>query len=230
MIRQRRPVWNAVAPHTLLPSTGIHRYARVMTPRGIARIGDRLRCNALPFALAVTALLGQLGGTGVINLVRYDRMAILAGQWWRVLSGHLVHVGWMHLLMNLAGLLLVWLLFGARLTQRRWLLVLVVSAAGVSAGLLLFQPELKWYVGLSGVLHGLFAAGVVVALTAGDRAALLLAVALVVKLAWEGIAGPMPGTSEWVGARVVTEAHLYGALAGGAACIAVLLLTRVRRR
>ena len=94
--------------------------------------------------------------------------------------------------------------------------------------MLLWQPELKWYVGLSGALHGMFAAGAVVALAAGDRAALLLAVALVVKLAWEGIAGPMPGSGEWVGARVVTEAHLYGALAGAAATLGMLIAARLR--
>jgi len=200
-----------------------------MTEPGTARLSQHLRRNALPLALAVMALLGQLGGAQLIETLRYDRAAILDGQWWRVLSGHIVHVGWMHLAMNVAGLVLVWLLFGVRLSTQRWLVVLLLSALGVSAGLLLRQPDLNWYVGLSGVLHGLFAAGIVAALAAGDRGALVLAIALVVKLGWEGLAGPMPGTGEWVGARVVTEAHLYGALAGGATAVVSLVVARLHR-
>ena len=200
-----------------------------MTEPGTARLSQHLRRNALPLALAVMALLGQLGGAQLIETLRYDRAAILDGQWWRVLSGHIVHVGWMHLAMNVAGLVLVWLLFGVRLSTQRWLVVLLLSALGVSAGLLLRQPDLNWYVGLSGVLHGLFAAGIVAALAVGDRGALVLAIALVVKLIWEGMAGPMPGTGEWVGARVVTEAHLYGALAGGATSVAALIAVRLLR-
>ncbi|KPK39847.1 MAG: hypothetical protein AMJ69_04490 [Gammaproteobacteria bacterium SG8_47] len=200
-----------------------------MTEPGTARLSQHLRRNALPLALAVMALLGQLGGAQLIETLRYDRAAILDGQWWRVLSGHIVHVGWMHLAMNVAGLVLVWLLFGVRLSTQRWLVVLLLSALGVSAGLLLRQPDLNWYVGLSGVLHGLFAAGIVAALAVGDRGAVVLAIALVVKLIWEGMAGPMPGTSEWVGARVVTEAHLYGALAGGATSVAALIAVRLLR-
>ena len=38
---------------------------------------------------------------------RYDRAALLAGQWWRIVTGHLVHLNAAHLAFNLFGLFLM---------------------------------------------------------------------------------------------------------------------------
>ena len=63
---------------------------------------------AAPLALA--AILLQAGGAEVREALAYQRTSIAAGEYWRWLSGHLVHLGWSHLGYNLAGLALIgWL-------------------------------------------------------------------------------------------------------------------------
>jgi rhomboid family GlyGly-CTERM serine protease len=190
---------------------------------------DLLRLHALPLVIALLATLFALLGESATHMLRYQRDAIIAGQWWRLISGNLVHLGWSHLVLNLAGLLLVWLLFHRSLTTRNWVIVSLISAMSVGGGLLLFDPHLEWYVGLSGALHGLFAAGLVASLSAGNRAEWLLAALFVAKLSWEQLVGPTPGTAALAGGNVIVDAHLYGAI-GGAVSALLLILYHKRRR
>lgn len=187
------------------------------------------RLHALPLSIVMISTVLALGGQTVTEALRYQRGAILEGQWWRLISGNLVHLGWSHLLLNLAGLVLVWLLFHHALSLRSWIVVTLASALAVGAGLLLFDPALQWYVGLSGALHGLFAAGLVAALSSGNRAEWLLLMLFVAKLTWEQLVGTMPGTAELAGGNVIVDAHLYGAV-GGAVTAGALVMLRKRRR
>ncbi len=173
-----------------------------------------LKNGKLPLALCAIALLIQLGGNEASLWLRYDREGILNGEVWRIITGHLVHLGWPHLLMNLIGLILIWLLFGHLIKRNSWLIICTTSAIGISAGMMVFNPELKWYVGLSGVLHGMFVAGAIVSVKAGYRAELLLLLLLTGKLAWEQVVGPLPGSAEFAGGNVIVDAHLYGAISG----------------
>ncbi|QKQ28356.1 rhombosortase [Candidatus Reidiella endopervernicosa] len=163
-------------------------------------------------------------GESAVELLRYDRGAILAGEWWRLISGHWVHLNIMHLLLNLAGLLLVAILFDRALPIRSWLLLVLLSAPLVSIALLQFDRELIHYVGLSGLLHGLFVAGALVSIGRMRVESMGLLLAIAAKLAWEQFNGATPGTAELVGGRVIVNAHLYGAISG------LLLIGLLRRQ
>jgi len=65
------------------------------------------RLHVLPLSIVLISTALALGGQTVTEALRYQRGAILDGQWWRLISGNLVHLGWSHLLLNLAGLILV---------------------------------------------------------------------------------------------------------------------------
>ncbi len=186
---------------------------------------SRLHANIIPLALFLIALLIQLGGGNIDEWLRYDRDGIFHGEVWRLISGHLVHLGWPHLWMNAIGLILIWLLFGHLIKNSSWLLIIVVCAVATSIGMLLFNPELQWYVGLSGILHGMFVAGVVASIKAGYRAELLLLILLTGKLAWEQVAGPLPGSTEFAGGNVIVDAHLYGAVSGLIISLALFVMT-----
>ncbi len=173
-----------------------------------------IRNGKLPLIICAIALLIQLGGSEASVWLRYDRDGILSGELWRIITGHLVHLGWSHLLMNVIGLLLIWLLFGHIIKQNSWLIICLVSTLAISSGMLLFNPALQWYVGFSGVLHGMFVAGALVSIKAGYRAELVLLVLLSAKLAWEQMIGPLPGSAEFAGGNVIVDAHLYGAISG----------------
>ena len=83
------------------------------------------------------------------------------GEVWRLVSAHLVHADVAHLAWNLAGAALVWWLFAGEFTRRGWCLVMLASTAAIDLGFILFEPQIEWYVGFSGVLHGCMAAGLV---------------------------------------------------------------------
>lgn len=168
----------------------------------------------------------HLAGPHATEALRYERGAIATGEAWRLATAHLVHHDWPHLGWNLAGVALVWLLFAGEFTLRGWLLILLASIAAIDLGFQLFEPELAWYVGFSGVLHGCMAAGLVAWLRR-ERDALTVIVALLfgAKLTWEHAVGPLPFTAVTLSLPVIHEAHTYGA-AGGA--LAALWLLRPR--
>jgi rhomboid family GlyGly-CTERM serine protease len=144
--------------------------------------------------------------------LRYQRDAILAGEWWRLVTGHFVHLGWAHLGLNVMGLVLMWTLFAADYTPRQWLIIVAGSIAAIDAGFLLLNPELVWYVGLSGALHGVMAAGTLAHLRRREPDGWILAVFLIGKLVYEQVVGVMPYSLKSAGGPVVVDAHLYGAV------------------
>jgi len=179
--------------------------------------------HSLPLLLALLSLIIAIIGNDASVALRFERTLILQGEVWRLITGHLVHLGWSHLLLNLAGLALIWGLFQRQLGTLEWWWVWLASTLAVSAGLFFFDLNLGWYVGLSGVLHGLFIAGLLMALRQdpwwGDGALLAVVVA---KLAWEQLYGSLPGTSSLAGGNVIVDAHLYGAIGGAVAVLPLL--------
>lgn len=189
--------------------------------------------SRLPPAIAVAAGIAlvciALQASGLANTLRYDRTAIADGAWWRLLSGNFVHLGWSHLVMNIAGLALVVALVWRRFDARSWVIITIASSLVVGLGLLWRNPEVSWYVGFSGTLHGLIIAGTLADLRVWPKSAALLLLAVVAKLTWEQIGGALPGSESAAGGRVIVDAHLYGAI-GGAAVGAVLMLLRKDQR
>ena len=160
--------------------------------------------------IAATAL----GGDALRGAWRFDRAGIDAGEWWRLLTGHFVHLGWAHSALNLAGVVLAGALFASTRRTAEWAAVAVGSLAAISTWLYLARPDLDWYVGYSGVLHGVFVAGALAWLVAGELEGWLLAAFLVAKLYWEQRYGALPLSVTAAGGPVVIDAHLAGALGG----------------
>ena len=149
------------------------------------------------------------------SMLHYERDAILQGEIWRLLTGHLVHLGWGHLGLNIAGLFLLALWGSKYLSPFYWLTAVIFSALGIGLGLLWLRSDIFWYVGLSGVLHSLL---VLVILRWQQMGHHYLGAAfislLVLKIAWEQWVGPLPGSTGFVGGAIIVDAHLYGAISG----------------
>lgn len=175
-----------------------------------------------PLLLSMLCITAQ--ALGLVETLRFER-TLINHEPWRLLSGHLVHLGWGHLALNLAGLALIWALFGRLLYPWAWGLALLLSGAAIGIALYLRDSGLAWYVGLSGVLHSLLVLGALASLRREPRTALLLLVMVAAKIAWEQFTGSSAGTGDWVGGPVIVNAHLYGALAG-VACVPLLRLGR----
>ena len=173
----------------------------------------------LPTAFAAVSLLAQSGGEMLRQVLRFDRAAIANGEFWRLLSAHFVHLGWPHTAMNIAGLLLVWLLLGPLFSVPQWCLVSLISILAIDLGFWFLDTELGWYVGMSGLLHGMLAAGALRAIRRSTTESWFIVVFLLLKLGYEQLAGPLPGSEASAGGTVVVNAHLYGAIGGAAAAL-----------
>jgi rhomboid family GlyGly-CTERM serine protease len=171
--------------------------------------------------LLLAAVLGL--GDNVNALLRYDRSGIAAGGWWRLLTAHIVHLDLHHLLLNELGLVLMWSLFAQDYDAVEWCAIVCAGALAISSGLWWLSPRVGWYVGASGVLHSVMAAGVVKHLAERHWDRWILFLGLCVKLAWErwgGQAAPL----------IVIDAHLYGAVSGFAVGAALSWRTAIIRR
>ena len=163
-----------------------------------------------PIPLAVLIVLVALLPAGSGAALRYEHSLILEGQLWRLLTAHVLHLGWEHLLINLTALAAIWAMFQRFVTARIWWLATLACALGVSVGLLLFDAYISWYVGLSGVLHGLFVTGALFLPRKYWRHARLLLAALGIKLLAEQLGYTVTALSS----QAVLGAHMYGAFAG----------------
>lgn len=179
----------------------------------------RYRATALVCVIALLAVAQGLGPELIAKL-RYERTAIAAGEWWRLLTGQLVHLNATHLAMNLVALVLLWGLYVTDARPREWLLIALGAFLATGLGLWFLEPDLAWYVGLSGALHGLWAGGGIACRKRWPLESSVTLVLLVGKLILEAWQGPVSGL---LGASlpVITAAHRYGALGGGAAALAL---------
>lgn len=180
--------------------------------------------------LGVAVTVTSLAGGASSPALRYERAAILHGDWWRLVTGQLVHLGVSHLVLNLAGLALIGWVFGPGLRAAQWLILLAGAWLAILTGFLLLEPQLSWYVGLSGLLHGLLLGALLLDAGLDWRARLALFVLVLGKMGWEQWAGPLPLTADAAGGPVVVDAHLYGGLGGMFAALPVWAWRRRARQ
>jgi len=172
--------------------------------------GDRAYGWALLGACALLGLV-ELGGEPLRAALSYQRTAIAAGEWWRVVTAHFVHLDANHALLNGLGLVLMWALFARDYSPLRWLAIYLAASLTISVCLWFFDPEVTWYRGTSGALHGVMTAGTLAHLRRRDLVAWILVLFIAAKLSYEQLAGAMPFQDA---GTTVVDAHLYGALGG----------------
>jgi hypothetical protein len=125
---------------------------------------------------------------------------------------------------------LIGVLLDGVLGARDWLVGLAASAIAIDAGLYFVDVHVLWYVGLSGVLHGLVAAGAFALLMRRNSVGAALAFGLSAKLVYEQAFGPIPFTESAAGGPVIVAAHVYGAAGGFLGALFTFVVRRWRSR
>ena len=166
----------------------------------------------LPYIIIGIIILIQLTDADTKQWLQYSYEGVQHGEYWRLLTAHFVHLGWTHLILNVISLLLIWGLMPTNLTTLYLVRVILFCGIGISLGLLIFSPEVTWYVGFSGILHGLLAviAWQQIRIFQGK----ILLILLIIKLIWEQCYGALPTTADFTGGNVIVDAHLYGMIMG----------------
>lgn len=165
-------------------------------------------------ACALAALVIQLVPAWRATLL-YDRTGIGAGEYWRIWTGHLVHFGWPHFVVD-AGLLLIVGWFSEQRHPRFTRLGLALMPAFISGCMFWLEPGMMRYGGLSALNLGLLLY-VAFAGWARDRKEWFwpaVIVAYAGELLFEHLRGGQGGGTirfDDPGIRVATGAHLAAA-------------------
>jgi rhomboid family GlyGly-CTERM serine protease len=134
------------------------------------------------------------------------------------------------LLLNLLAVFLLWALHGQYFNQKHYLCLFLGISLGTSLGLYCFAPSLRWYVGLSGVLHGLFIVGAYFDITHQYRTSWLLLIGVWVKVIDEQLSGASDSISALIEANVAIDAHLYGTFCGSIVILGYVVKHRIKNR
>jgi rhomboid family GlyGly-CTERM serine protease len=186
----------------------------------------------LTFALAAIALaIGWMPST--VSVLQFDRAALQAGEWWRLVTGHFTHWSVDHLAWDL----IVFIVFGALLEargRRCFLGVVAGSTFAISAAVWCAAPQLRIYRGFSGIDSALYAAFFAWLLREAyvrrsRIQAIVPALALtgfIGKSAYEILTGSTVFVTSGTTFVPVPLAHLFGAATG--VCVALLGSYRYR--
>jgi rhomboid family GlyGly-CTERM serine protease len=163
-------------------------------------------------ALVLSAISGMLLWlpSAWYDRLRYDRAAVAAGQWWRLFTANFIHLGVWHYVLNVLSLLLLVLLCPGRLPVWEWVARVVIVAVGTCLGLYWGGQGIASYVGMSGMIYGLFLIGLGSQALTGDLVAVACLVFLVGRVGWEFVVGIPAAEERLIGGRVVPESHLFG--------------------
>ncbi|MFB1001002.1 MAG: rhombosortase, partial [Pseudomonadales bacterium] len=172
------------------------------------------RLPQLAMALLIAALLFIFTQTELLASWRFDRF-LFDQQPILALSHAFIHLNAQHLMLNISGLVFIYLIFPSAFKSLLWIIALAASAVASAYGIFYYSPETEWLVGLSGALHGLF---VYAALR--SRASIAWLVAIIIKLVIEQMPDLMPTnnltqmTEQFINHSVIVDAHLWGAAGG----------------
>ena len=166
-----------------------------------------------PIILILIAFIGYGFEPASSELLRYHFDQIKLGEYWRLITGNFLHTNFIHLLLNCAGVLFIWVLHAEHYTVKSYFLVLIACCLGNAVGLYFFS-DMQSYVGLSGALHGVIAWGAIKDIKTGERSGEWLLIGLIVKVTFENLVGPSDSVKELIGADVAVEAHLFGLVTG----------------
>lgn len=160
--------------------------------------------------ILIASVIGLFYQPQLSDGLSYDRSQF-AKQSFTALSHALLHLNMQHLILNIVGLLCIYILFNGAFISLWWLFALATSAVVSAYGMYYYSPETANCVGLSGALHGLFIYAVL-----RSRASVFWLVAIAVKLIVEqtGILPASVLTERFIANPVIVDAHLWGAAGG----------------
>lgn len=188
-------------------------------------IGSRGRVPWLTLCILAIVLTGYGAGRWFLKALIYERDGILAGEFWRLLTGHLVHIDGPHLFWNAATFLVLGAVYEMRPDGGTRRLGLIVTGGFLVVGLWLLtaEPGVDRYAGLSGMLNGLFVALVVLLWRSSGSLVfpMLLAGNFVKVVAEILIGGAIFDDVSW---DTVPSIHAAGCAVGVAVCWRMLLL------
>ena len=166
---------------------------------------------ALPLLVIVLSTLAFFFDSDALP---FNRDLFIQGEFWRGFTGHFLHTNFNHYALNISAVVLLWALHGQYYNFINYSIVFVVSAITTSFGVYFYSPEITQYVGLSGVLHGIFIWGAIKDIEHHDKTGFILLIAVIGKVIHEQVNGASESVASLISANVAIDAHLWGMFGG----------------
>jgi len=163
----------------------------------------------------LVVLISALAFIFNLEALSFQRNSFTNGQLWQAFTAHFLHTNFNHFILNISAVILLWLLHGQYYNFLNYTVVFGVSAITTTFGVYMYSPEITQYVGLSGVLHGLFIWGACKDIQHHDKTGFILLAAGVGKVIHEQINGASESVAQLISATVAIDAHLWGMVGGG---------------
>lgn len=176
--------------------------------------------------LSILCLCIYLLNTTDPNFIDYNRQLITHGQYWRLISGNFNHTNEYHLILNITALLVIAGLHAQYYSSTHFSFIILYLASAVGIAIFILSPEVSLYVGLSGILHGLMVIGGACDIRNSMKTGWLLVLGTIGKVVYEQVFNNTEQMNKLIEAQVLTEAHLYGLVAGLIIIPLILHLTK----
>jgi len=160
--------------------------------------------------IIIAALLQATNG---IEWASMGKTEVQNGEFWRVITGHLIHADWNHFAMNMIGLSLCVVVYRLDINARHWIASFIVISL-ISSGFMFFTYfSYERYLGFSDVLHGWILVGALGIAHKEPKFSIMIFVLFWLKIIEENMQLPF-FTSYNVTGHVAKESHIYGAIGG----------------
>jgi rhomboid family GlyGly-CTERM serine protease len=169
-----------------------------------------------PYSAALLVGLASFWVQMAFPELKYVADSPIFWRFFTAIAAQLAHLSVHHLILNIAAMGMITWGLAPWWSSKQWLGWATISAACVALGLIL-TPNIQWYVGLSGMLHGLLVAGLVHILfshaaTRVKTIAAIILLSVLIKLYIEAYWGGLWLDATSMGGPVLPEAHRFGAL------------------
>lgn len=197
----------------------------------LIRWSMKIKGSITSYSLWISAViaLAALVSQPWISVLSWNKLAIEHGQWWRLITGVLVHANWLHCAINLIALTIISLLYAKLFNPWQWL-SLIITLIVISNTILLLFTHLSDYVGLSGLLHGLFIYALLKQFPKHKIESSLLFLATILKLTLEYFHPTGLGDQNILGISVATSVHRTFAIVSVGLFILVKLVNIIKAR
>ncbi|CBL45736.1 Rhomboid-like protein [gamma proteobacterium HdN1] len=175
-------------------------------------------------------LIFSLMPESVVQALSLTREGVRAGEWWRIWTSQIVHLNGWHALLNAAGFGIVSLSFRNEVSAWREITVLLISMACVGMGIFWWNPEISWYVGLSGAIYSVLVHHLILGFRQTPLISGVFLLYVIAKVSYEQLFGTQDNLMEQlIEGRVAYDAHFYGAITGALLGGLGLVLRRASR-
>ncbi len=132
---------------------------------------------------------------------------------WRLVTAHFIHANWFHLFIVIVHLILLRFIFRRWLSGNLLILFLLFSSIFTSMGLW-FTSNLLFYVGFSGIFHGLLVYLILLHWRTSPLLFGIVLAGLIGKIVYEQCYGENTAIAHLIGMSIAVDSHALGLIAG----------------